>query len=182
MSITESSITLNFPDSNFFRFEDCQGYKAIQNNFKEMDVCWYEQATDTLYIIELKNWENNNLNEEKDGTISLEEIGKIKKKISSYRIDNLFKKSIDSVSMFMSILLEKPYSSTIQSCSPFTITQTTKIKLLSIINWTSADPTYIATINSEYKSRFKPYAKLYDIKTFVVMTKQQATQVYNWIS
>ena len=37
MAITESSITLNFPDNNYFRFEDCQGYKDIQDNLKEMD-------------------------------------------------------------------------------------------------------------------------------------------------
>ena len=39
MAITESSITLNFPDNNYFRFQDCKGYKDIQDNFKEMDAC-----------------------------------------------------------------------------------------------------------------------------------------------
>lgn len=61
MSITESSITLNFPDNNYFRFQDCNGYKTIQNNFKEMDACWYDQASDILYIIELKDWSVANL-------------------------------------------------------------------------------------------------------------------------
>ena len=180
MAITESGITLNFPDDNFFRFESCQGHRNLQN-IKEMDACWYEQATDTLYIIELKNWENNNLIEEHNPNVSAEQIQQMKKGISAYRIDELWKKSVDSVCMFMSILLGKPYSATIQACSPFTITQTTKIKLLSIINWTSADLTYIANVNSEYKSRFKSYAKLYDIKTFVVMTKSQASQTFSWI-
>ena len=83
--------------------------------------------------------------------------------------------------MFMSILLEKPYSVNIQNCSPFTISKTTKIKLLSIINWTNPDATYIASIYSEYKSRFSPYAKLFDIQTFVVMTKNQAQEKYDWV-
>ena len=181
-NMTESSITLNFPDSNFFRFEDCKGYKDIQDNFKEMDVCWYEEATNTLYIIELKDWKDGKLIEETDLDFPKESIIEKKSKISISNISILVKKSLDSVSMFMSMLLEKPYSATIQACSPFTINKTTKIKLLSIINWTSADQTYISVINSAYKSKFKPYAKLYDIKTFVLMTKQQAMQAYNWIS
>ena len=61
MPIIESGIILNFPDSNYFRLGDCDGYKKIQDNFSEMDACWYDQANDTLYIIELKNWENNKL-------------------------------------------------------------------------------------------------------------------------
>lgn len=37
---TESNITLNFPDANFFRFANCNGYTALSgNHFKEMDVC-----------------------------------------------------------------------------------------------------------------------------------------------
>ena len=179
--ITESAITLNFPDNNYFRFENCEGYKLIKNNFKEMDVCWYEQASDTLYIIELKDWGNNTLKEENDPNVSAEQIEHMKKGISADRINNLWKKSVDSVSMFMSILLNKPYAANIQACSPFTITHTTTIKLLSIINWTSLDPTYISTINSEYKSRFKSYAKLYDITTFAVMTKKQASEKFSWI-
>ena len=180
MTITESGITLNFPDNNFFRFENCLGHRNLQN-IKEMDVCWYEQATDTLYIIELKGWENNNLIEENDPNVSAETIEANKKGISVHRINDLWKKSVDSVSMFMSILLNKPYAATIQACSPFTITHNTKIKLLSIINWTNPDLTYIANVNSEYKSRFKSYAKLYDIRTFVVMTKSQAAQIFSWV-
>lgn len=38
MIITESAITLNFPDNNYFRFQDCEGYQALSgHNFKEMD-------------------------------------------------------------------------------------------------------------------------------------------------
>ncbi len=179
--ISESQITLNFPDDNFFRFENCRGYNDIQNNFKEMDVCWYEQQTDTLYLIELKNWENNNLNEENDPNISAATIAEMKKKISNSRIQNLLKKSIDSVAMFMSILLERPYSSNIQECMSFHITKATKIKLLSIVNWTSNDINYISTVNTEYRSKFNAYAKLYQIETFIVLTKEQAASKFNWI-
>lgn len=182
MPITESGITLKFPDNNYFRFEDCQGYKEIQNNFKEMDACWYEQATDTLYIIELKDWHDGKLIEESDPTISPQKIAEMKQNISKSNINFLVKKSIDSVSMFISILLGKPYSTKIQQCAPFTITNTTNIKLLSVINWTNPDVTYIATVNTEYRSRFASYAKLFDIKAYVVMTKDKASQTFNWIT
>lgn len=183
MAITESLITLNFPDNNYFRFEDCKGYKDIQDNFKEMDACWYEQATDTLFIIELKDWDNGNLIEETDPNFSEQKIKEMKQGITKARIYTLVKKSIDSVCMFMSILLEKPYSSNIKPCLPsdFLLTKTTKIKLLSIINWTNPDVTYISNIHSEYKAKFKPYAKLYGIQTYVVLTKDKAKQTFDWI-
>ena len=42
MPITESGITLNFPDNNYFRFEDCQGYKEIQSMVwqQRMFIVW----------------------------------------------------------------------------------------------------------------------------------------------
>lgn len=182
MSITESGITLNFPDNNYFRFEDCQGYNEIQDNFKEMDVCWYEQATDTLYVIELKDWHDGKLIEENDPNISSQKILEIKESISKSNINILVKKSVDSVSMFISILLGTTFSQKIQFCAPFTITNNTNIKLLSIINWTNPDVTYISTVNTAYRSKFSPYAKLFNIKAYIVMTKDQASQTFGWIT
>lgn len=187
MSITESSITLTFPDTNYFRFEEngkviCEGYKKIQNNFKVCDVCWYDTQADILYIIELKDWGDGILEEEKNKIWSQEDIQENRKRITQHRIKELVKKSLDSVSMFISILLKKPYSTQIQDCSPFHITNDTTITLLSIINWTNADSTYISTIHSEYKTYFKPYATLFGIKKYVVMTKTQAMEAFPWIS
>ena len=63
-SITESAITLDFPNDLFFRLCDCPAYKEIQHHCKEMDVCWYDHATNRLYLIELKKWDNKLLEEE----------------------------------------------------------------------------------------------------------------------
>jgi hypothetical protein len=167
MSITESSITLTFPDNNYFRFENCDGYINIQNHFKEMDACWYDTVNDTIYLIELKDWSVANLSNSE---------------FSNQRIRDLVKKSIDSVCMLMSILMEKPYSTEIQSCLPFTISATTKIKLLSIVNCNDADNLFVATVNTEYKSRFNSYAKLFNIGSFMVLTKDRAIQRFSWIS
>jgi hypothetical protein len=182
MPITESGITLNFPDNNYFRLEDCDGYKKIQSNFSEMDACWYDQVNDTLYLIELKDWGNNNLQEENDPDFSETKISEMKEGISKHRIYNLLKKSIDTTCMFMSILLGKPYAANIQACSPFTITNKTKVNLLSIINWTDADSSYISNINTVFKTKFHSYARLFDIKAFLVLTKEKAAEKFDWIS
>jgi hypothetical protein len=182
MSVTESGITLNFPDNNYFRFENCQGYKNIQDNFKEMDVCWYDQISDTLYLIELKDWKSGKLSEEDDPSIPPQKLKDIREGISKSNIRILVKKSVDSASMFMSVLLQKPYAANIQSCYQFAITNKTQIKLLSIINWTNTDITYISNINTAYKSKFHPYAKLFDISVYLVLTKEQAMKKFDWIS
>ncbi len=181
MPITESEITLNFPDDKFFRFENCDGHKNL-SNIKEMDACWYDQQNDTLYIIELKNWENSQLIEELDQDISKEKIDEIKRNISEYRINELWKKSIDSFCMFLSVLLNKPYSYNIKTCIPFEISSSTKIILLSIINWTEGEETYISMINTKYKTKFQSYAKLFDIKSFLVLTKKKAAEQFSWVS
>jgi hypothetical protein len=181
MPITESGITLDFPDTNFFRFEKCKGYKHIQDNLKEMDVCWYDKINDILYIIELKDWGNGILDEESDPTKSPESIENLKRNISQARIHALVKKSLDSVCMFASVLLNKPYAVHIQACSPFVVTHQTTIKLLSIINWNSPDSTYLDMVNTAYKSKFKPYAKLFNISSYLVLPKTEASQFFAWV-
>jgi hypothetical protein len=54
---TESNITLNFPDANFFRFATCEGYTALSgNHFKEMDACWFDAKENLFWLIELKDF------------------------------------------------------------------------------------------------------------------------------
>jgi hypothetical protein len=146
-----------------------------------MDACWYDKKNDTLYLIELKNWGNNNLIEENEPNFSKDQIENKKQGIYEYRVRNLIEKSIDSTCMFLSILLGKKQGYKIQLCAPFRISNATKIILLTIVNWTDKDSTYIANINSAYKSKFNPYAKLFDIKTFLVITKNKATELFEWI-
>jgi len=181
MAIEESSIVLDFPDNNYFRLQDCEGYKQIQNNLKEMDVCWYDANSDVLYLIELKDWGSNTLEEEQDQSRSQSEINEMKKSISKYRIRNLFEKSIATTCMFMSMLLKNSAGLEINKCAPFQINQDTKIKLLSIINWIDSDTSYVSNINTEYKSKFNPYAKLFNIKVFLVLTKDKAAEQFKWI-
>jgi len=74
MSITESEITLNFPDNNFFRLCDCSGYKSIQNHFMKEDKSDYINKIKLLMKYLNYNVENNKLNEEKYPKFSKDEI------------------------------------------------------------------------------------------------------------
>ena len=114
--------------------------------------------------------------------IDATKVEKMKQGISDYRIGKLLKKSVDTTCMFMSILLGKEIGNKIQQCSPFTISTATSIKLLSIVNWTDPDSVYISMINTAYKSKFKPYAALFGIKSYLVLPKDEASKRFAWIS
>lgn len=118
MSFTESSITLDFPDTNHFRLSECDGYKSLQN-IREMDFCWHHENEDILYLIELKDWGNESINEESDPSFSDDDIEEKKRGIATYRVRNLVEKSIGTLSMFSSILLNRSAGRRINDCAPF---------------------------------------------------------------
>jgi hypothetical protein len=183
MAITESGITLTFPDHRFFRFQDCSGYKAIQNHLKEVDACWYNQEADELYLIELKQWTTGRLREEDDPDYTPTGIATLKNRISESQVDRLIKKFVDSISMFHSVLLGKPHGrQQIQPCMPFTITPETKVILLCIVDWTDPDPMYIMALNDRFKEKCLPYSKLHGMKNLGILQKSIACQHFNWIS
>lgn len=177
---TESSISLEFPDDNWFRFQDCIHYKRL-NHIREVDFCWYNEEANRLFLIELKDWGDESLDEENDPKYSQEDIKNKKKGISKYRVRNLFEKSVDSLSMFSSILMDRPLGNRINGCIPFSINLDTEIILLSIINWTSPDSTYISVINSAYRSNLNSYAKLFGAKEYQVITKKMAAELFDWV-
>lgn len=180
MSITESAITLNFPDTNYFRLQDCQEYRKLQH-LREMDCCWYDHSNDRLYLIELKDWGNGTLTEESDPSYSKQEIEKKKAGITNYRIKNLLEKSQDTLCMFASVLLQRGAGNRINQCAPFNITTATKITLLSIIHYTGQDA-YIAHINTQYRTKLNAYAKLLGAQQYLVLTQTLAAKQFSWIS
>ena len=119
MAVVESSIKLDFPDQNYFRFQDCLAYHSIQTHFKEMDVGWYDQDADIFYLIELKDW-------------TLSALENLPKEDTSKRIWDLVKKSVDSACMLVSILLNTEQGKEIQKCLPYSINQQTTIKYITI--------------------------------------------------
>ena len=169
MRIVESSIALDFPDANYFRFEECDGYNTIQNHFKEMDAGWHDGNNDTLYLVELKDWTRLSLSN-------------LPRENTNQRICGLVKKSVDSICMLISALLSTAQGEKIQRCLPFQITQETKIRLVSIIHCDSTDRTNISHINTEYRSRLKSYAMLFNIKSYFVVTREKAIERFPWVN
>jgi len=152
---TESSITLNFPDDNYFRFSTCSGYTALSGNFyKEMDGCWYDAVNNIYWLFELKDY----------SLASLEAIESIEKKAW-----DITKKAIDSLLMFLSSKHGYIYGEKFNDCLPVKPNGTTVFKFVTIVHCDASQKANIQLINEKFKSRFKPYAMLFDIAAYSVM-------------
>ena len=178
-NFSESSFVLNFPDDNWFRICDCDGYKSIQQNLKEMDVCWYEESNNILHIFELKDW-TKGVDYHENCYVCKSPITSKNQQFAKKRVFDLVKKSIDCVCIIGAVLLQKSQGQKIMKHIPFSINKHTTIKLYSVINHNNKD--YIDIINTEYKTQFASYAKLFDIETYLVLSKDKAIKHFSWIT
>ncbi len=157
---TESSITLYFPDSNFFRFSNCRGYTALNgNNFKEMDACWYDATCNLYWLIELKDFTSAALST----TQNVED-----------RAWNLLKKAVDSLCMFLSSKHAYPYDIKLNPCLPSTPDSTTEFKFITIVHCSLSQAPDIQLINNSFRRKFKPYADLFGITHYAVLEHSAA--------
>lgn len=159
--ITESNITLNFPDNNYFRFEDCPGYHALSAySFKEMDACWHDQAGNIYWIIELKDFSLASLST----SPNVED-----------RAQNIFKKAVASLSMFLSSIHGYSYGSKLNACFPVPPPdKTTKLNFVAIVHCNNAQIPDVQLIHNSFRNKFKPYAELFDISNYAVIEHAQA--------
>ncbi len=161
MPFTESGITIDLSGLEYFCFENCLGYRELSgNHFKEMDIGWYDNSEDTLYLVELKDFTFKNIGEPS---------------IANEVVSDLVKKSVDSISMIIAVKLGTPYSDNIRHCLPasFNITRS-KIQIIHIINCPSNKLQYLRFIRNQVRKQFEPYQKLFDVKHCAVVTVEQA--------
>lgn len=160
---TESNITINFPDNNFFRLADCGGYKSLKgNNFKEMDACWYSVADNTYWLIELK-----------DFTADLTAGNTIES-----RVWPIVKKAVDSLLMFLSVQHNYPYAANeLLPCMPIAPNATTKFKLFTVVHCPLASKADIQLLHNSFRNKFLPYARLFGIENYGVLEHTQAMRV-----
>jgi hypothetical protein len=157
--LTESNITLTFPDANGFRISDCQAYKVLSgNSFKEMDACWYEQTTNTYWLFELKDFSLATLD-----TSSIEQ-----------RSWDIAKKAYDSLCFFLSSKHRYSYASKIDPCLPFVPDAATNFKFVTIIHCDESQKADVQLINEKFRNKFKPYAELFDISAYAVIEHSKA--------
>ncbi len=158
---TESSITLNFPDANFFRFADCAGYTALSgNHFKEMDACWFDKGGNLYWLIELKDFTSASL-----GTPQNVEA----------RAWNILKKAVDSLCMFLSSKHTYPYAANLNPCFPVPLpNNTTQFKFITVVHCNTAQAPDIQLIHNSFRAKFKPYAELFGITNYAVIEHSSA--------
>lgn len=167
MPYTESGITLHFPDNNYFCFENCTLYQKYSgNHFKEMDACWIDVANKTFYLIELKDHTNANLNQ----TETLNRI-----------VWNLVKKTIDSYTMLLAVLLATPKSSDLQSCIPLHFDNTFQFKFVHIIKANAHQREQVMFIKDAFTPQIRPYRELLAFSYCGVITYEQAQKHFDWV-
>ena len=160
---TESNITLNFPDANFFRFATCGGYTALSgNHFKEMDACWFDAGENLYWLIELKDF----------SLASLTTPETIEKK--SW---DIVKKATDSLCMFLSSKHTYSYAANLNPCLPSVPNGTTQFKFVTVIHCDIAQKADVQLINEKFKNKFRPYAELFGINHYAVIEHSTAMRI-----
>jgi hypothetical protein len=157
---TESNITLNFPDTNFFRLADCGGFRKLSgHNFKEMDACWYDAADNTYWLIELKDFSADLAN---GNTIET-------------RVWDIVKKAVDSLSMFLSSKHGYPYGTAdLLPCMPVATNAATQFKLFTVVHCPPSNKGDIQLLHNSFRAKFLPYARLFGITNYGVLEHSQA--------
>ena len=166
---TESNITLDFPDDQYFRFQDCLAYKKLSaNHFKEMDACWLDAKDNTFWLIELK-----------DFTVDLSSGNGIED-----RVWGIVKKAVDSLQMMLSVKHGYPFGkSDLQPCIlPRKPDVDSKFCLFAVIHCPPAYKVHVQLLHNSFRAKFEPYAKLFGIERYGVLEHTRAlTAVPNGI-
>jgi hypothetical protein len=162
-TFTESNITLDFPDTNYFRFADCSGYKALSgHSFKEMDACWCDKINNIYWLIELKDYSLATLT-------TSESIDK--------KSWDIAKKAYDSLSMFLAVRHGYTYAANLIPCFPVIPDGETEIKIITIIHCDDAQKSDVQLLHNAFRQKFKPYADLFGIKNYGVIEHSKAITV-----
>jgi hypothetical protein len=157
---TESSITLNFPDDNYFRFADCKGYTVLSGNyFKEMDACWFDQNKNWYWLIELKDFS----------------LGGLEQATIEQKSWNIVKKAVDSLCMFLSIKHKYEYAKNLNPCLPSPLPDNnTELKFITIVHCKEAQKSDIQLLHNSFRKKFKPYATIFGITHYAVIEHSSA--------
>jgi hypothetical protein len=166
MPFTESGITLHFPDLNYFCFENCEGYQKLSGfHFKEMDAGWFDIESNTVYLVELKDFTNAGLRDNIET-----------------RVWDLVKKSVDSCVMLASVLIGTDVGKNILACLPSQPFNFKQVKLIHIIKVNDNQAADIIMIRDSFNDKFKAYKNLFGLKSCSVLTYEQAKRhLADWV-
>lgn len=171
MTIEEHGIILEFPDDNFFQFQNCDEYRRISGDgVKEMDVCWLESERNILWIIEMKAFHNPDNPRHIPTDLTDQNI--IDKKLKE-----LYSKSIHTL-----CLLETNRSGT-QHCFTVPISDDTCFKLIHIISVAPGQEIFLAQMKDKLRDMLKPYLKIFRVNTCIVIpySLYRGDPLFPWI-
>lgn len=164
---TESNITLDFPTSDWFRFEKSKPYISISGfHFKEMDACWLKNmgsAQFEFYAIELKDYRSAKLNE-----------------IVDNRIWDIVKKVVDTIQMYMSARYQNQFGECLETEKHVDLhTGVVRALFLTIVDIKPEDSLLFSVMKDECLNRLKGYKTIWDDIEIHILTKSQAQNYYS---
>ena len=169
--VEENGVKVAFPDSNYFQFGSCPAYNKIKGNgVKETDVCWFDVQNNTLWLIELKAFDNPTnpkyLPQDLTNPTTV-----------NYWLSELKDKSIHAVSMVLT------NRSNTQSCMPAKPKDDTTIKIVHLVKVISGQDSYLNPMQDKLRQTLRPYKALFNIDSIVIVSYDFAVlnNLVSWI-
>lgn len=161
----ESGVELDFPNGKWFRFYDLPSYRKLSGyNFKEVDACWQPESRELFYLIELKDYSTGNA---------------LTKKNVESRIDEIVKKSVNSLQMTLSMIFQTQYGRSLEKESGIDLhSQNQRLRLIVVV---CENPENILMLNSQKdvcQRRFLPYVRLWGGIEYHILTYSQAKKYF----
>jgi len=147
---SESGLTINLPNQDYFRVSDCPTWRKKLNtlSLKEMDFGWWDETTNQIYFLEVKDF------------TQLDHPKSKKPKKSQDFIKDFVTKATDTLFLLAGVWLSSSKGESMKNelfatCPNFP-TSLSKIKLLFVVKTT--DPSagiWIADLNNEIRNQLR---------------------------
>jgi hypothetical protein len=147
----ESGLVITLPDSEHFRFQDCQAYKPLSGQFlKEMDFGCWQADKNTLWLIEIKEY----------ASLMPEE------QLPDHLLDNFVNKATDSLLILAALWAKTNQGLEFASCLPPQIHQFPKrLKFFFILKIDEVlFKSKIGPLKDELKNRLRGRLALFDVR------------------
>ncbi len=156
--IEENGVKVQFPDKNYFQFSICPAYNNISGKgVKETDVCWFDSNANTLWLVELKSFDNPSnpkyLQQDLSNSSRVE-----------YWLTELKDKSIHSVSMVLT------NRSNTQSCMTILPDNNTIINIVHLVKVMSGQEVFLNPMQDELRKNLKAYQAIFNVKSITIIS------------
>lgn len=175
---TESRVTIDLTGRESFRFSTCPGYLPLSGvGLKEMDIGWFEPGaaggTGKLYLIELKDFTIETLAGRRGYSYPTYAAK------AEFIIDELVRKSIDSVCMLIAVAAGVPSATLLSPCLPPSYHPGAPIQLVHILHLSPSLEPYLTFINEQVRNKIKPYQQLFSVGPCTVLSHAQAMTIFS---